>query len=130
MADQALSNLTAVSPQFPISTKREIISNEMWLVVKKITKVTNGATYNSSWVECKHFGRIVGTCLFDRSGVLTIDQSNDGFTADYQTTINTVLNVTDAFSIELVCPFVRLSWTEGGAGDTAVHKLYAYLKVV
>lgn len=130
MGAQAFAQLTPVAVQQPIGTKRIPIVNDMWLIVKKITKVVQNATYSSVWVESRHFGRVTGTCLFDRTGSLQIEQSNDGFTVDYTTTIATTLSVIDAFSIELVCPFVRITWVNGNVGDTAVHKLYAYLKVV
>jgi len=102
----------------------------LWLICKKITKVVQNTSYSSAWVESRHFGKVTGTCIFDRAGTLKIEQSNDGYNVDYTTSIVTAISTTDAFSVELVCPFVRITWTNGNVGDTGTHKLYAYLKVV
>ena len=131
MVIQALTNQIALNPTaIPTGIKRQKLLNDLWLMVKKITSVAQAATYTSDTLPCKQFSKIVGTCLFDRAGTLYIDQSPDAANFDYTTTIATAISTTVAISIDVVCPFFRVRWTESNVGATAVNRLYIFGKVM
>jgi len=129
MADE-ISQITAVQPQFPIETSRKKVLGELWLIAKRATAVAGSGSYSSNFVNVVGFSRVTGTCLFNEDGTLKIEQSNDGVNVDYTTSEATTGGTTKAVSVELICPFVRITWDNGTANDTTTHKMYIYAKGV
>ena len=129
MADAALSNLTPVNmPQMAIGTKRVPVVNDLHFADERTTQVGAAGTWTGTWIEAKHFAKIVGFANFDTNGTLYVDQSSDGYNADYSWSTATAGTVV-SFSVELIAPFVRLRWINAGAA-TSTHKAKAYLKVM
>jgi hypothetical protein len=124
MARQALAQHTAVTTQFPIGTKRQRVIPDMWLLDKKTTAVAGSGTYTSSTRSCKEFVKLVGICMFNENGSLTIEQSWDGINFDYVSTFATTGGTGTAFSVEVVAPFFRVKWANGTANATTTHRLF------
>jgi len=126
MARQALAQQTPVTTQFPIKTNRIKVLPEIWLLDKKTTLVAGSGTYTSDTRSIKEFVKIVGTCLFNEDGSLTIEQSADGINFDYISTFATTGGTTTAFSVEVVAPFLQVQWANGSANDTTTHRLFVW----
>jgi len=123
-------NIAATGFQAAVGTKRLPVVNEMWLAVKKESLVAGSATYTSDWINASKFARVTGYAIFNEDGTLTVEQSANGNDAHYTKDLATTGGTGDAFSYELVLPFVRIKWANGSANDTTTHNLYMMLKVM
>jgi hypothetical protein len=93
------------------------------------TPLTASQTYTTPTpIHCGGNARITGTVYSDKAGTLYIDFSPDGTNWDYSTTAVSVSAGTGTgFSEEVVAPFARLRYVNGGTAQTT-FRLYAYTR--
>jgi len=114
----------------PFTIQKYSISGDMVLIEKQDGEsVAQNATSSGAWVDVHKFKHIVGTVDANQTGTLTISQSDDGYTTRFTTTISTDGSNAEAFDVEIVHPFVKITWTEGNTGASTLY-LYAYAKMV
>jgi len=93
------------------------------------TALGANATYTGSSVETSGYKQIVGTVFADVDGTLKIQQSPDGTNWDVETSISVTGNQGKGFSIEVVAPYMRAVYENGGTAQSA-FRLYVFLRVV
>ena len=93
------------------------------------TALGASATYTGSSVETSGYKQIVGTVYADVDGTLKIQQSSDGTNWDVETSISVTGGSGKGFSIEVVAPYMRVVYENGGTAQSA-FRLYVFLRVV
>jgi len=88
--------------------------------------VANG-TYTSSTVTTNGFSRITGSVFADQPGTLNVQQSPNGTNWDVVSSFSVSANTGLGFSVELVCPYVRINYVNGATAQT-VFRLYSFLR--
>ena len=93
------------------------------------TALGAGASYNGSSVETTGYKQIVGTVYADTDGTLKIQQSPDGTNWDVETSISVTGGSGKGFSVEIVAPYMRVVYENGGTAQTT-FRLYVFLRVI
>jgi len=87
------------------------------------------ATYTSATLDAAPWRRLIGTVISDQAGTLYVQQSPDGQNWDVQSTFSVPANDATGggvgWSVEVVAPYARLSYTNGATAQT-VFRLYAW----
>ena len=83
-----------------------------------------GATKTLGSTNSQLADRIVGTVFSDQAGTHNIEQSFDDTNFDVSTSYTITANDGSGFSEELVAPYVRLRYVNGGTPQT-VFRLYS-----
>jgi len=72
---------------------------------------------------------IIGSCYSDQSGTLKVQFSPDGTNWDVEEEISYTGGTKMGFSVEVVCPYCRIVYTNG-ATDQTVFRLYTFGRVI
>ncbi|MFA4972458.1 MAG: hypothetical protein WC683_07575 [bacterium] len=93
--------------------------------------ISQGGNYTSTAEDASRYCRITGWVFCDRAGSLEIQQCAT-VNGTYRAILTeaTVASTLKTFNVNLVLPFVRIKWTEGGAGATTAHEITAYLRAL
>jgi len=91
------------------------------------TPLGASGTYISSSFNTTGFSRITGGVFTDQAGTLQVQQSPDGTNWDVVSSFSVSANAGTGFSVELVCPYVRLYYVNGATAQT-VFRLYSFLR--
>lgn len=96
-------------------------------VARTVDPLGANGSYTSNVFSTAGWGRIVGSCFSDRDGVLFVEQSPDGQNFDVQSRFDYSAGSQMGFSVEVVCPFARVRFTNGSTAQT-VFRLYVFLR--
>lgn len=92
------------------------------------TALTGSASYTSSAVSGMHYGWLIGTCLADKAGTLSCQQTNDTTNWDgAHEDVSYTASDTMLFSFEVAAEWVRLKFTNG-ADAQGTFRLQARFK--
>ena len=86
--------------------------------ISTTTPLSGGATYNSGSRLTDRTDRIVGTVIASHAGTLFVEQSYDETNWDYSISNSVSGGTGEGFSEEIVAPYVRLRYVNGGTPQT------------
>jgi len=73
----------------------------------------------SDFVRCDNLSKVFGAAYADQAGTLKIQFSADGVNIDHEETIDiAAATAAGGFMVDLVLPYVRLQYTNGGVAQT------------
>lgn len=86
-----------------------------------------GVNRVSAFVDCGNKSKVFGAAFSDQAGTLLVQFSADGVNVDHEETILVAAGAkTSGFVVDVVLPYVRLSYTNGPEPSTATRiNLYA-----
>ena len=101
------------------------------MLARCVTALLANETTGTTFMPCRHFSRLQGTCFADQGGTLYIDFSGDGSNVDYTRTLSISANdtATSAWDQLIPSPYVRFRYTNGAVAQGA-FRFYAYGKAV
>jgi hypothetical protein len=120
----AVPTIDPIPTILPIQT----IGTNLVNVETRITAVGASATWTSGIRSTDGYVRATVLGIFNESGTMYVDQSNDGTNFDYSSSTATTGGTGFAISVEIVAAYVRFRWTNGTANVTTTHRLYCYLR--
>ena len=112
---------------FTDNSGRQITYNERVAGPSTTSALAASGSYTSSSVSTAGFSRITGSTFADQAGTLNVQQSPDGTNWDIVSSFSVSANTGTGFSVELVCPYVRLYYVNGATAQT-VFRLYSFLR--
>jgi hypothetical protein len=93
---------------------------------------TSPLAANGSWISAVdsglNTGRVVGTVFADQPGTLYVEQSPNNVNWDVVDGFSVSVNVGLGFSVEKVCPYVRVRYVNGATAQT-VFRLYVFKRL-
>lgn len=103
------------------------LKQELKEVFKHTTPLLANETIESDPIKADRWSRITGSVKADQNGTLIIEQSPDGVNWDVQDTFTITANNGIGFSVEVVCPYVRVRYINGSTDQTE-FRLYVFLR--
>lgn len=96
-------------------------------ILQDLAAYGGGVNRVSPWVACGNKSKVAGAAFSNQAGTLLVQFSADGVNVDHEETITVSAGAkTSGFLIDVVLPFVRLSYTNGATPSTATRiNLYA-----
>lgn len=88
-------------------------------LVSTTSILTGSATFTSSSIDVSTFDSLTGTIYSDQSGTLTIQQSFDGTNWDLQYQFAYSSTSSNAISVPVLAPNLRVVYTNGSVAQTA-----------
>lgn len=95
-------------------------------IISTSTALGGNATYNSGAKGADRADRITGSVFADQAGTVYIEQSANGTNWDISTDYAVTASDGKGFSEEVLLPYVRIRYTNGGTPQGA-FRLYARL---
>ncbi len=113
---------------FTDNNGRPIIYNDRTAGDSTTTALGASGTYTTATpMATDGYSRITGSVYANEAGTLNVEQSADGTNWDISSTFTVSASVGEGFSVELVCPNVRLNYANGATAQTA-FRLYSFLR--
>lgn len=93
-----------------------------------VYKTSGQVGAGGAFVRVNGYSRVVGTVFADAAGTLNIDWSSDGVNVDYTDSVAVAASTKVKFSLEVVAPYASVRYVNGAGAQTAVFRLYAWLR--
>jgi hypothetical protein len=91
------------------------------------TPLAANGVFTSGIFLTQGFARIIGSVFANQAGTLKIEQSADGANFDAANTVAVTASTQTPFSIEIVAPFARITYTNGATLQTT-FRLFPFLR--
>lgn len=91
------------------------------------TPLLAGATYTSGWALSNTADVVTGSVFADQVGTIFIEQSSDGTNADVSTSYTTTASDGSGISEAILCPYVRVRFTNTAGSNQTVFRLHIRL---
>jgi len=114
-------------PSYDIARVPVIGYNEHIAGPYTTTALAASGSYTSSSIITNGHSRITGSVFADQAGTLNVQQSSDGTNWDVVSSFSVLASAGTGFSVELVCPYVRLNYVNGATAQT-VFRLYSFFR--
>lgn len=91
-------------------------------ILREVATFGGAVNRVSPFVDCSNKAKVFGAAFSDQAGTLLVQFSADGVNVDHEETIAvTAGGKTSGFVVDVVLPYVRLSYTNGATPSTATR---------
>jgi len=88
-------------------------------ILQDITPLGIDAVSTSAFVRCDQVSKVLGSAYADQAGTLKVQMSADGVNVDHEESIDIAAATPGGgFVVDLILPYVRLEYTNGGVAQT------------